>query len=522
MTHTQRVETLAEPIAEAYRRLSHPVLLISADGLLVFVNPAAETLYAYSNAELSGKPLSLIAPTLNGAIIEEMVRSSPDGKWETEVIGTRKGGDRFPAKLHASSLTDTGGTYLGCVCTVHDLTELSGLRDDVGHLEGRLLESQKMGALGLIVGGVAHDFNNLLTAIMNYAEMGVMRAPKQGPLGGYFEEIRRASGRAGNLTRQLLAFSRRRVIAPEVVDLNRVILDVERMLRHVIRENIELVTLLNPGLRMIKVDPSQMEQVILNLAVNASDAMPRGGKLVIATSNTHLPAELARNQARLSVGPSVSLSVSDSGVRMTEEVKARIFEPFFTTKDDGKGTGLGLASCHGIIAQSGGLITVQSEPGRGTTFNIYLPAVDEAATSPPSGEEHPETAPVGTETILLAEDDPFIRSVSGGMLRDLGYRVLEAENGVDALDNARGLKEGSIDLLVADVVMPLMGGASLATRLAEAHPKAKVLLMSGYVDGDTVRHALLAEGREFLQKPFSSLSLARKVRDVIDGAQAVC
>ena len=517
MTHTRRVDTPAEPIAEAYRRLPDPVLLTSTDGLIVFVNPAAETLYAYSSAELSGRPLSLIAPTLTGAVIEEMVLSSPDGRWETEIIGARKGGDRFRAKLNVSSLTDRGGSYLGCVCTVHDLSELSRLRDDLRRLEGRLLESQKMEALGLLVGGVAHDFNNLLTATMNYAEMGLMRAPKQGLLVGYFEEIRLASGRAANLTRQLLAFSRRRAIAPEVVDLNRTILDVERMLRHVIRENIELVTLLNPDLRMIKVDPNQMEQVLLNLAVNASDAMPGGGKLVIATCNTYVPEEHAQNQAQLSVGPSVCLSVSDSGVGMTEDVKAHIFEPFFTTKDDGKGTGLGLASCHGIIAQSGGLITVESEPGRGTTFNIYIPAVDETATSPHS-EEHTETTPVGTETILLAEDDRFIRSVSGGMLRDLGYSVLEAENGVDAMDNARCLREGRIDLLVADVVMPLMGGAKLATKLAETHPEAKVLLMSGYLDSDTVRPALLAEGREFIQKPFSSFLLARKVRDVIDGA----
>ena len=326
-------------------------------------------------------------------------------------------------------LRDDRGSITGVRATIRDITERK-------HLEGRLLESQKMGALGLLVGGVAHDFNNLLTAIMNYAEMGLMRAPRQGLLEGYFEEIRRASGRAANLTRQLLAFSRRRAIAPEVVDLNRIILDVERMLRHVIRENIELVTLLNPGLRMIKVDPNQMEQVLLNLVVNASDAMPGGGKLVIATCNTYVPEELAHNRPQLSVGPSVCLSVSDSGVGMTKEVEARIFEPFFTTKDDAKGTGLGLASCHAIIAQSGGLTTVDSEPGRGTTFNIYLPAVDQTAASPRSGE-HPETTPIGTETILLAEDDPFIRSVSGGMLRDLGYSVLEAENGVDALDNAR-------------------------------------------------------------------------------------
>ena len=240
---------------------------------------------------------------------------------------------------------------------------------------------------------------------MNYAEMGLMRAPRQGLLEGYFEEIRRASGRAANLTRQLLAFSRRRAIAPEVVDLNRIILDVERMLRHVIRENIELVTLLNPGLRMIKVDPNQMEQVLLNLVVNASDAMPGGGKLVIATCNTYVPEELAHNRPQLSVGPSVCLSVSDSGVGMTKEVEARIFEPFFTTKDDAKGTGLGLASCHAIIAQSGGLTTVDSEPGRGTTFNIYLPAVDQTAASPRSGE-HPETTPIGTETILLRRMTP--------------------------------------------------------------------------------------------------------------------
>ncbi len=517
MTHARCAETLPEPVVEAYRRLPDPVLLTSADGLLLFVNPAAETLYAYSNAELSGNPLSMIAPTLDGAIIEEMVRSSPDGKWETEIVSARKGGDRFRVKLKVSSLTGGGGSYLGCVCTVHDLSELGRLRDDLGRLEVRLLESQKMEALGLLVGGVAHDFNNLLTAIMNYAEMGLTRAPKQSPLEAYFEEIRRASERAANLTRQLLAFSRRRVIAPEVVDLNRIILDVDGMLRHVIRENIELVTLLRPGLRMIKVDPNQMEQVLLNLAVNASDAMPRGGKLVIATCNTYEPEERAHNRAQLSGGPSVCLSVSDSGIGMTGDVKARIFEPFFTTKGDGKGTGLGLASCHGIIAQSGGLITVESEPGRGTTFNIYLPAVDETATSPPS-REHPEPTPVGTETILLAEDDPLIRSVSGGMLRDLGYSVLEAENGEDALANARGLKDGKIDLLVADVVMPLMGGAKLASKLAETHPEARVLLMSGYLDSDTVRHALLAQGREFIQKPFSSLSLARKVRDVIDGA----
>ena len=332
MTRTQYVEILAEPIAEAYQRLPDPVLLTSADGLLVFANAAAETLYAYSSAELFGKPLSLIAPTLSGAIVEEMVRSSTDGKWETEIVSARKGGDRFRSKLNVASLTDTEGSYLGCICIVHDLSELDRLRDDLERLEGRLLESQKMETLGLLVGGVAHDFNNLLTAIMNYAEMGLMRAPEQSSLEGYFEEIRRASERAANLTRQLLAFSRRRSIAPAVVDLSRIILDVERMLRHVIRENIELVTLLNPGLSAIKVDPNQMEQVLLNLAVNASDAMPRGGKLVIATCNTYVPEELARAHPQLSIGPSACLSVSDSGVGMTEDVKARIFEPFFTTK----------------------------------------------------------------------------------------------------------------------------------------------------------------------------------------------
>ncbi|HEX8843853.1 MAG TPA: response regulator [Pyrinomonadaceae bacterium] len=382
------------------------------------------------------------------------------------------------------------------------------------HLEEQLRQSQKMEAVGRLAGGIAHDFNNLLTAITGYSDLTLKRLRAEDPLRRNVEEIKKAGDRAASLTRQLLAFSRKQVLQPKVLDLNAVVSDMEKMLGRLIGEDIELQTALSSELGSVRADPGQIEQVLLNLAVNARDAMPHGGNLIIETENVSLNEGYTTRHIAVKPGAYVMLAVSDTGCGMNEETQSRIFEPFFTTKEVGKGTGLGLSTVYGIVKQSGGNIWVYSEVGVGTAFKIYLPRVEEAAQEYKPGHEVKEPLD-GTEIILLAEDDERVRNLVREVLEGYGYRVLEAEAGGAALSVAER-HGGPIHLLLTDVVMPKMSGRELADRLVQSRPGMKVLYMSGYTDESIVHHGVLDAGTPFIQKPFEPEALARKVRELLD------
>jgi PAS domain S-box-containing protein len=381
-------------------------------------------------------------------------------------------------------------------------------------LQEQFRQSQKIEAIGRLAGGIAHDFNNLLTVIKGYSQLSMMELKEGDPLKPNIEEVQRAADRAAGLTRQLLAFSRRQILEMKVLDLNTILRDLDKMLRRVIGEDIELVTLLADDLGTVKADAGQIEQVVMNLAVNARDAMQKGGKLTIETANVELDENYARNHVAVKSGPYVMLSVSDTGVGMTPEVRDRVFEPFFTTKEKGKGTGLGLSTVYGIMKQSGGNIWVYSEPGKGTTFKIYLPRVDEPLEE--AGEKVVQKELTGRgETILVVEDEEKVRQLTVQILTKNGYTVLEASHGDEASHICEQHK-GPIHLMVMDVVMPGMNGRQLAKSLEPHHPEMKVLYMSGYTDNAIVHHGILEKGLSFLQKPFTMDGLVRKVREVLD------
>ncbi len=384
-------------------------------------------------------------------------------------------------------------------------------------LEEQLLQAQKMETIGRLAGGIAHDFNNLLTAIIGYSSILLRHCSQDHPLRAEIEEIEKAGQRAAALTSQLLSFSRKQVLQPRVVDLNSVVTNLERMLRRLIGEDVELVTVLKPELGRVRVDPGQIEQVIMNLAVNARDAMPAGGKLTIETDNVELDEHYAREHVSVRPGPYVMLAVSDTGCGMDKETQAHIFEPFFTTKERGKGTGLGLATVYGIVKQSGGNIWVYSEPGQGTTFKLYFPCVAGQAEMLTQKTESVSQLR-GTETILLVEDDQQVQSLAARVLREQGYKVLETSNGKEALHLAAHYL-AEIHLVLTDVVMPGMSGRVLVDHLKSLRPELRVLYLSGYTDDTIVHHRVLDPGASFLQKPFTPQGLARKVREVLGEAK---
>jgi signal transduction histidine kinase len=392
--------------------------------------------------------------------------------------------------------------------------------DDLVQSQVRLQSVQKMEAIGRLAGGIAHDFNNLVQAIGGYTEILLKRLPPGGGLHHYAIEIRRAGDRAAALTRQLLAFSRQQVLQPRVLDLNDQVANVEHLLRRLIGEHIELETLLAADLGAIRADATQLDQVLVNLAVNSRDAMPGGGTLTIETRNVALSKDDQREAFAIRPGPYVMLAVSDTGCGMDAETRARAFEPFFTTKTAGQGTGLGLSTVYGIVKQSDGYIWLDSEPGIGTRVRIYLPRVDEPvdAVEPRPAEVSPVT-PVGSETLLLVEDETGVREVIVEWLSGHGYDVLTAQNGTEALSVAAA-HAGRIDLMIADVVMPQMGGPELASRLLPLRPDMKVIYVSGYADEAIGDPAKLAAGAAFLQKPFSLDALLHRVRDILGSARA--
>jgi PAS domain S-box-containing protein len=399
----------------------------------------------------------------------------------------------------------------------HELYRQVGLVEDITDLrrtEEQLLQAQKMEAVGRLAGGVAHDFNNLLTAILGYSELVLQDLGDDHPSAVDLKEIRAAGQSAESLTRQLLAFSRRQILQPQTLDLNKVLTRVDALLQRIIGEDVELTMKLTAPLGRVSADPGQIEQVVLNLAVNARDAMPNGGKLTIETANVMLGEDYAAQHAGASTGPHVMVAVTDTGTGMDEATQQRLFEPFFTTKEPGRGTGLGLATVYGIVAQSRGSIWVYSELGQGSTFKVYLPATTEDLTVPVVSPMSP-AALSGTETVLVVEDQIEARSVICETLRRRGYTVIEAVNGPDAIVKGRQL-DVRIDVMLTDVVMPGMGGRRVAEVIRVTRPELKVVYMSGYTDSAIVDHGILEPGVTFVQKPFATETLLRRVREVLD------
>jgi two-component system cell cycle sensor histidine kinase/response regulator CckA len=426
----------------------------------------------------------------------------------------RKNGTTFSVLIEDRLLRDEKGSIKGIRAIIQDITERKKAEEALHQTEEQLRQSQKMEAIGRLAGGIAHDFNNLLTVIKGYSQLSLLNLEPSHPLRTNLENVQSAADRASDLTRQLLAFSRRQVLEMKVVNLNAVLKNLDKMLHRVIGEDVELVNLLAEDLGRVKADIGQIEQVIMNLAVNARDAMPNGGKLTIETANVELDEKYARTHIAVTPGPYVMISVSDTGVGMTPEVKEQVFEPFFTTKEKGKGTGLGLSTVYGIVKQSGGNIWVYSELGKGTSFKIYLPRVDEPLEEKKE-KVMEEGFPRGDETILIVEDEEEVKDLTAQILKKYGYTILKASKGNEAISICDGHK-GSIHLMLTDVVMPEMDGRRLAESIISLRPGIKVLYMSGYTDNAIIHHGVLDKGMNYIQKPFTVESLARKVREVLD------
>jgi len=511
-------ELKLEEREEKYRLVvenSNEVILVVQNGWMKFLNQRTVETLGYSYEELISRPI--------GDLIYPEDRHEVLGYHQKKLKG-----ERVPPS-HVLRMVDREGrirwfemntvaiTWEGRPATLNflsDITEKKQAEKQMGELQSQFLQYQKMEAIGRLAGGVAHDFNNILTVIKGYCQLSLLDLGKDDPVRGNVEAILKSTERASDLTRQLLAFSRRQIMDMKVFDLNILLQDLNKMLRRVIGEDIELVTVLGDPLGNVRADPGQIEQVMLNLAVNARDAMPSGGKLYIETANIELGETHARSHVDIVPGHYVMLSVSDTGVGMPPEVKERIFEPFFTTKEKGKGTGLGLSTVYGIVKQSGGDILVHSELGKGTTFKIYLPQVEEPL------DQMRETAveeelPSGNETILVVEDEEEVRKLSVKVLGRQGYDALEASNGGEALLICEQWRE-PIHLILIDVVMPQMSGPQLIDRLQKVRQGFKVLYMSGYSDDAIAHHGILKGGVSYIQKPFSADQLARKVREVLD------
>jgi PAS domain S-box-containing protein len=502
----KRYRTLFEESKDA-------IFIITPDGKIVDANPAAVELSSYSSwEELLHVDVTPYLHTFPGTLdqVEQSLVQQGFVK-DFEFVIKRRDGRKLTVLGSITAVRDENGDLTAYQGIIRDITERK-------QLEAQLHQSQKMEAIGRLAGGVAHDFNNLLTVIKGYAGLLLSLQPDESNQQSKdIEQIMQAAEQAATLTRQLLAFSRQQPLQPKIINLNQVMIYLEKMLRRLIGEDIDLTTMLADELGQVKADPGQIEQVIMNLAVNARDAMPQGGKLTVETANIELDESYARHYVDVTPGTYVMLAVSDTGQGMNEEVQSHIFEPFFTTKEPGHGTGLGLATVHGIVKQSNGHISVYSEPGQGTVFKIYLPQVKNPLelTQP----DLPLTTSLeGRETILLVEDNEMVRQLVQQVLDKNGYRVLVAHNGEAAIQVCK-MDETPIQLLVTDVIMPGgMNGYEVAKLLTSFYPAMKVLYMSGYADEAIVRHGILEEGTAFLQKPFTPKILAQKVREVLDTA----
>jgi PAS domain S-box-containing protein len=507
----ERFRQIAENIREVFW-LTDPM-----NQTILYVSPAYEAIWGQSCASLYSSAegwAEAIHPAERERVLQAFLTQGTAGKYDEKYRIIRPDASIRWIHDRGFPVRDAAGNVYRVAGVAEDITERVHAEEAKKKLETQLQQSQKMEAFGQLAGGVAHDFNNLLCVISGYSEVLLMTMPVNDPKRESLMAIGEAGSRAAALTRQLLAFSRKAVLEPQVLNLNEVIRETEKMLRRLIGEDILLTTLLDPSIRQVKADPGLVGQVLMNLAVNSRDAMPQGGRLSIETGNVELHVPFPHKTAEFVPGWYVLMAVSDAGCGMTPEVKAHIFEPFFTTKGVGKGTGLGLAVVHGIVSQSGGHIDIDSEPGRGTTFKVYLPAV-EAQLSKPAGTEAGKDLR-GTETILLVEDEENVRGLASLILRSSGYQVLVANDGKDAL-RVLETHQGGVDLLLTDVVMPRMSGRELADALQPRFPRMKVIYMSGYTDDAVFRHGLVQKNVHFLQKPTTPLKLAGMVRSVLDG-----
>jgi two-component system cell cycle sensor histidine kinase/response regulator CckA len=514
--HRRRLEL---QLAESQQQLamifdaSPEAIALESNERLSYVNPAYARLYGYGHpGELVGLHVSTILAPESVERMLEMGRARVRGEavpTSYEFTGLRRDGSRVEIAISISSAKVGERSFI--ISIERDITQHR-------QLEAQLRQSQRMEAVGRLAGGIAHDFNNLLTAISGFGQLTLEALPPEDPLRRNLEEIHRAADRAAGLTRQLLAFSRQQILKPRVLDLNGVVGETLEMLRRVIGEDIAIETDLAPDLGRIRADPGSMVQVLMNLAVNARDAMPQGGRLRLRTANQTLTSQEGAGAFEVRAGEYVALEIADTGTGMTPEILMHIFDPFFTTKEVGKGTGLGLSTVYGIVKQSGGYIWAKSEPGLGARFHLYLPRVDEAVEK--SGPAVDLAAPVarGEETVLVVEDEAAVRALVRTILRSRGYQVLVAGNGREALERIADF-EGTIDLLLTDVVMPEMSGRDLAELVVARHPEIQVLYMSGYTTDVISEGGLLEPGVNFLQKPFGPDLLGQTVRQLLDGAR---
>ena len=469
---------------------------------LLEINGAAAALYGYTREELRNKPLAELLGDEADSLVADLSLSGPSSdrlfRYRT------KSGRVIESETRVHEID-----YRGHRAALAILRDVSGARP----MEEQIRQAQKMEAVGMLAGGVAHDFNNLLTIITGYSHLILSNLSPGDPNHHAAAQIMKAGERAASLTKQLLAFSRRQVLQPRVLDLNELVTGLGSMLQRLIGEDIELHLTLHPSLGRVSADPGQIEQVLMNLVVNARDAMPKGGLLTIETSNVDLDDNYSGRHLAAKAGPHVQLAVTDSGYGMDEATRSRLFEPFFTTKSAGKGTGLGLSTVFGIIQQSGGSLEVTSQPEKGTTVRVYLPRIDQPVSVEPA--ERQKKMARGTETILVVEDDEMVRNLVKETLKREGYRVLDAAGPVDARRIAEKQK-GSIDLLITDVVMPKVSGVDLAQEIMKRRPALKVLFMSGYTDNAVMDRGLLDKDAAFLQKPFTPGVLAARVREVLE------
>jgi PAS domain S-box-containing protein len=514
----QEATSRSAQLQEAYERFravtesaNDAIVSVDASARIVFWNRRAHSVFGHTEQDAIGQPLSMLIAESDGEIRRYL--ASGDDQWlgrTIELTGRRRDGGPVPLELSLSTWKSGEASFYTAV--IRDITERRQSQEVLHQREEQLRQSQKMEAVGRLAGGIAHDFNNLLTAILGYTDFLIEDVAPESRQD--VEGIRKAGQSAAALTRQLLAFSRRQILQPEVLDLNLIVANTDKLLRRLIGEDIEVLMSLAADLPPIKADPGQIEQIVLNLAVNARDAMPNGGTLTIQTTRAEPAASESGGDPSEPTGSSAVIIVSDTGCGMTEEVRSHIFEPFFTTKALGKGTGLGLATVYGIVQQSGGTIEVETEIDKGTRFRIEFPAV--AGVVPAQAAKGQEPAVErGTETVLLVEDNEAVRALAREALTRRGYRLFEAVNGEEGLRIATE-QGGAIDLVITDIVMPVMGGRELAARLGLLYPQLRILFTSGYTDDEILKGGTMHPGTSFIQKPFTPESLLRAVRAMLD------
>jgi two-component system cell cycle sensor histidine kinase/response regulator CckA len=519
VTESKNAEEALRASETRYRRLFESakdgILILDFDtGKVVDANPFLISLLGYSHAEFLGKNVWDLSPSKDVAVSRDAFRELQEKEYvRYEDLPLEASDGRLISVEFVSNVYLVGQTKV-IQCNIRDITERKRTDEVHKKLERQLQVSQKMEAIGILAGGVAHDFNNLLSVILSYTEFAMQALREGDPLKADLLEVKKAGDRAAVLTRQLLAFGRKQLLQPVALSLNHVAEGVEKMLRRILGEDIDFVQVLAPDLGVVRADPGQMEQVLMNLVVNARDAMSAGGKLTIETSNVELDEEYAAHHVSVKAGPYVMLAVTDTGCGMDEQTKTQLFEPFFTTKEKGKGTGLGLSTVYGIVKQSGGNIWVYSELGLGTTFKIYLPR--ELSVKATATRLRAILQPArGTETILLVEDEEALRKVAKRSLEAAGYTVLVASAGDEAL-LVSAQHTGVIHLLLTDVVMPRMSGKMLAYELVKTRPTTKVLYMSGYADNAFVHHGVVDEKTHFISKPFTATEIVQRIRSVLD------